>query len=186
VFRLLALTTAVFTTLLLHDQAGKYNLGRPATPEEIRSRDISVSPTGAGLPSGRGTAREGRSIYALHCAVCHGEKGEGVGSYPPVAGGAGTLKGNNPVTTVGSYWPYATTVWDYINRAMPPQNPGSLSANEVYSTTAFILYLNGIVKDEEVIDAKTLPKMKMPNREGFIPDPRPDTKPPKPGAPRPN
>jgi cytochrome c len=138
------------------------------------------------LPFGHGTAKEGRSIYALHCAACHGEKGEGVGSYPPVAGGAGTLKGNNPVTTVGSYWPYATTVWDYINRAMPPQNPGSLRADEVYSSTAFILFLNGIVKDDELIDAKSLPKVKMPNREGFIPDPRPDTKPAKPPASRPN
>jgi cytochrome c len=86
------------------------------------------------------------------------------------------------VITVGSYWPYATTVWDYINRAMPPQNPGSLSADETYSATAFILYLNGIVEDEEAIDAKSLPKVKMPNRDGFVPDPRPDTKPPRPGA----
>jgi hypothetical protein len=173
-----------FTPLLLFAQAGKYHLGRTATPEEIKARDISVSPAGNGLPAGHGTAREGRPIYALRCAACHGENGEGVGSYPPVAGGRGTLRGDKPVTTVGSYWPYATTVWDYINRAMPPQKPGSLSADEVYSTTAFILYLNGIVEDEEVMNAKSLARVKMPNREGFIPDPRPDTKPAKSGASR--
>lgn len=179
-------TGIFFTSLLLFAQSGKYHLGRTATPEEIQARDISVSPTGAGLPSGHGSAREGRAIYAVRCAACHGEKGEGVGRYPPVAGGRGTLKGDKPLITVGSYWPYATTVWDYINRAMPPQEPGSLSADEVYSTTAFILYLNGIVKDDEVMNAKSLARVKMPNREGFIPDPRPDTKPAKPGASWPN
>jgi S-disulfanyl-L-cysteine oxidoreductase SoxD len=186
VFRWLVFTTALFASFLLCAQSGKYRLGRAATPEEIRARDISVSPTGAGLPPGHGTAKDGRAIYALRCAACHGEKGEGVGSNPPVAGGRGSLKSNKPVITVGSYWPYATTVWDYINRAMPPENPGSLSAHEVYSTTAFILYLNGIVKDDEEINAKSLVRVKMPNREGFIPDPRPDTKQTIPEASRPN
>ena len=157
-------------------QGGKHNLGRIATPEELQARDISVFPTGVGLPPGEGSAKEGRSIYVARCASCHGDRGEGHGANPPIAGGLGTLKSDAPRTTVGSYWPYATTVWDYINRAMPYQEPGSLSPHEVYSVTAYVLYLNGIVGDSEVLNAKSLPKVKMPNRDGFVPDPRPDTK----------
>jgi S-disulfanyl-L-cysteine oxidoreductase SoxD len=122
-----------------------YNLGRPATPGEIRKRDISVAPDGTGLPVGHGTVEQSRYIYMVLCASCHGDRGQGVGDYPALSGGQGTLKSNNPVLTVGSYWPYATTVWDYTHRAMPYQRPGTLSVDETYALTAFLLYLNGNV-----------------------------------------
>jgi cytochrome c len=162
------------TAVVVLAQSGKHNLGRVPTPEELRARDISVFPTGAGLPPGEGSAKEGRNIYGARCASCHGEHGEGYRENPPIAGGFGTLKSDAPLITVGSYWPYATTVWDYINRAMPYQEPGSLTPREVYSVTAYVLYLNGIVSESEVLNAKSLPKVKMPNRYGFVSDPRPD------------
>jgi S-disulfanyl-L-cysteine oxidoreductase SoxD len=163
-------------------RGGRYNIGKPAAPQQVRAFDISVSPSGAGLPPGEGTARSGRDLYLSQCAFCHGEKGEGKPGSPALAGGIGTLKSAEPVLTVGSFWPYSTTVWDYINRAMPPQNPGSLTPSEVYSVTAYVLHLNGLVKEEETIDAKTLPKIVMPNRNGFVPDPRPDVNKTKPGV----
>jgi mono/diheme cytochrome c family protein len=174
--RFLLLSCLLLTTLIVLAQGGKHNLGRVPTPEELQARDISVFPTGAGLPPGEGSAKEGRNIYVARCASCHGERGEGRGANPPIAGGLGTLKSEAPRATVGSYWPYATTAWDYINRAMPYQEPGSLSADEVYSVTAYVLYLDGIVSEGEVLNAKSLPKIKMPNRDGFVPDPRPDTR----------
>jgi len=174
--RFLLFGCLVLTTMVVMGQRGKYNLGRVPTSEELQARDISVFPTGVGLPPGEGSAKEGRSIYVARCASCHGDHGEGHGANPPIAGGLGTLKSDAPRITVGSYWPYATTVWDYINRAMPYQEPGSLSPQEVYSLTAYLLYLNGIVGDSEVLNAKSLPKVKMPNRDGFVPDPRPDTR----------
>jgi cytochrome c len=134
-----------------------------------------VGPQGKELPPGRGTAREGASIYAQKCAACHGATGT-EGPADRLVGGQGTLAGDRPVRTVGSYWPYATTVWDYINRAMPVNNPGSLTPNEVYALTAFILSRNGIVQETEVMDRESLPKVRMPNRDGFVPDARPDWK----------
>jgi len=172
----LLLSCLFLTAFIVLAQTGKHNLGRVPTPEELQARDISVSPTGAGLPPGEGSAKEGRNIYVARCASCHGEHGEGHRENPPIAGGLGTLKGDAPLITVGSYWPYATTVWDYINRAMPYQEPGSLAPPEVYSVTAYVLYLNHIVGEDEVLNAKSLPKVKMPNRDGFVPDPRPDTR----------
>lgn len=176
--RLLLLNCLLLTTLIVLAQGGRHNLGRIPTPEELQTRDISVFPTGVGLPPGEGSAKEGRSIYVARCASCHGEHGEGHGANPPIAGGLETLKGDTPLLTVGSYWPYASTVWDYINRAMPYQEPGSLSPREVYSVTAYVLYLNCIVSESEVLNAKSLPKVKMPNRDGFVPDPRPDIRTP--------
>jgi mono/diheme cytochrome c family protein len=155
-------------------QAPQYNLGRPAPAEEIRKRDISVAPDGTGLPAGHGTVEEGRYIYKVLCASCHGDGGRGVGDYPSLVGGQGTLKSKSPVLTVGSFWPYATTVWDYTRRAMPYQRPGTLTPDETYAVTAFILYMNGIVNEKAELNEKTLPKVKMPNRDGFLPDPRPD------------
>jgi len=153
----------------------RYAIGRAATEEEIAARDISVSPTGTGFPAGNGTAALGRGLYEQRCAGCHGLRGEGVGDdYPPLAGGSGTLATNNPILTVGSYWPYATTVWDYIRRAMPYETPGTLRAEEVYAITAYVLFLNGIVHEDTVLDAQSLPAVHMPNRDGFIGDPRPD------------
>ena len=149
--------------------------GRPATEAEIKAMDFTVLPNGAGLPKGHGDAVHGRALYEQQCQECHGVRGEGQsGKYPALAGGAGSLNSINPQKTVGSYWPYATTVWDYINRAMPYDKPGSLSADEVYALTAYLLNLNDIIRDDEVMNAKTLPQVKMPNRNGFIGDPRPD------------
>lgn len=155
-------------------QAPQYHLGRQATPEGIRSRAISVAPDGTGLPNGHGSVAEGRDIYKVLCANCHGDRGQGVGDYPALAGGQGTLQSNDPVLTVGSYWPFATTLWDYTRRAMPYQRPGTLTPNETYALTAFILYTNGILEEKAEVNEKTLPKVRMPNRDGFVPDPRPD------------
>ena len=156
-------------------QSPNYGVGRAPSAEEVRAYDTSVGPQGKELPPGRGTAREGASIYAQRCASCHGATGT-EGPNDRLVGGEGSLAGDRPVKTVGSYWPYATTVWDYINRAMPLNNPGSLTPNQVYALTAFILFRNGIVQETEVLDRESLPKVRMPNREGFIPDVRPDWK----------
>jgi cytochrome c len=154
----------------------RYGIGRTAPAELIRRWDITVSPDGRGLPPGQGTARAGQGLYERSCAACHGLQGEGQGDYPPLAEGRGTLATAKPVQTVGSFWPYATTVWDYVHRAMPYQAPGSLKPDEVYALTAYILYLNKIVKRDEILSRQTLPSVKMPNRDGFVPDPRPDVK----------
>ena len=155
-------------------QAGRYDIGREATSDEVRARDISVRPDGVGLPSGHGTPDEGGRVYAAKCSSCHGDGGEGVAHYPALVGGQGSLTSVKPLRTVGSYWPYATTVWDHIHRTMPYMEPGTLTPNETYSVTAYILFLNGIVDEDLELNEKTLPKVKMPNRDGFVPDPRPD------------
>ena len=150
---------------------------RPATPDEIRQRDYTVLPTGVGLPEGSGTAAKGRDVFKSKCAVCHNEKAEGKqGQYPALVGGVGSLATPRPVKTVTSYWPYATTLFDYIRRAMPYDQPRTLSNDEVYSVAAFLLSLDGIVKENDELNAKTLPQIRMPNRDGFIPDARPDVK----------
>jgi len=146
--------------------------GRRASPSEIAAADIAVFPDGSGLPTGRATAREGRLVYGQHCAACHGDKGQGSDDFPGLAGGVGSLGGGTPLLTVGSYWPYATTLWDYTRRAMPYPRPGSLTPQEVYAVTAYVLYLNGIVEEDSVLDQSTLPRVRMPNRDGFIADPR--------------
>lgn len=158
---------------MLAAQPSKYGVGQPATAEQIRNLGASISPDGSGLPEGSGTVVAGREVYAARCASCHGVKGEG-GVGAPLVGGQGTLRTAKPLKTVGSYWPYATTVWDYINRAMPFNQPGLLKAPEVYAVTAYILNLNGILENNATMDAKSLPKVKMPNRDGFVGDPRPD------------
>ena len=144
------------------------NLGRPATAEEIRRWDIAVGPAGKELPPGSGTAQEGAKVFAQKCAVCHGPTAEG-GVAKRLVGGKGTLNTLRPEKTVGAFWPFATTVWDYINRAMPQNQEGTLSANEVYAVTAFLLFRNEIIQESDVMDAKSLPKVQMPNRNGFIP-----------------
>ena len=148
------------------------NIGRAPTKEEIQAWDISVGPDGKGLPPGQGTAKDGAPIFAAKCAVCHGPNGEGAKIGPRVVGGIAdteTLTTLKPVRTVGGYWPYATTVWDFINRAMPRGQSGTLTPNEVYALTAFILAKSEIIKEDDVLDAKTLPKVQMPNRSGFVP-----------------
>ncbi|HEY1362476.1 MAG TPA: cytochrome c [Xanthobacteraceae bacterium] len=155
---------------------GHFGYGAPATADEIAGWDIDARGDGAGLPEGSGTVAQGEEIYARQCAACHGTFGEGEGRYPKLAGGEGTLTGDRPEPTVGSYWPFAPTLWDYINRAMPFQAPRSLSVAEVYALTAFVLNLNNIVSNDFIADRDSLAKVKMPNRDNFTwEDPRPDT-----------
>jgi cytochrome c len=142
-------------------------LGVPASPATIAAMDISIAPDGSGLPAGSGTAVAGEKIYLARCMACHGEKGQD-GLHDRLVGGHGSLASKAPVKTVGSYWPYATTLFDYVRRTMPYQEPRSLQDGEVYALTAYLLYLNGIVGQQEVVDATTLPKVKMPNRDNFI------------------
>jgi mono/diheme cytochrome c family protein len=176
--RLLLSVMILASGVAAFSQAPTYHLGRTPSEEEIRAWDIVIGPEGKELPAGSGTAKEGAKVYAQRCARCHGptaaEGGSTIGIRPPppLVGGQGTLKTLHPVRTVGSWWPFATTVWDYINRAMPLFEEGSLSPNEVYSLTAFLLYRNGILKENDVVDAKGLPQIQMPNRNGFVP-PRP-------------
>ena len=144
------------------------NLGRIAAPEEVASWDISIGPDGAGLPPGSGTPKQGEAVYTAKCLVCHGEKGAGKPN-DALVGGRGTLVGDQPpVKTVGSFWPYATTLFDYVRRAMPLNESKSLTNDEVYAVVAYLLQLNGIISEGETINAYTLPKVPMPNREGFM------------------
>jgi S-disulfanyl-L-cysteine oxidoreductase SoxD len=155
-------------------QSQQYKIGRLAMPQEIRELDVSVAPDGSGLPKGGGTVSQGRRVYQSLCANCHGDRGRGMLQYPALAGGQGTLKSKDPLRTVGSYWPYATTVWDFIHRTMPYARPGTLTANQTSAVTAFVLYLNGILDKDAALDENTLPRVRMANRNGFVPDPRPD------------
>jgi len=161
------------TAAALSAQSPKYGVGRPPTPEQIHDLGTAIAPDGSGLPEGSGTVAAGQEMFAARCSKCHGEKAEGAVG-PTLVGGQGTLATAKPLKTVGSYWPYATTVWDYINRAMPFDQPGLLKPPEVYAVVAYILNLNGIIGNDQVMDAKSLPKVKMPNRDGFVADPRPD------------
>jgi len=158
-------------------EPGYFGYGTRPTPEQLAGWDIDVrGDDGTGLPPGQGSVQRGGKIYAEQCAACHGTFGEGEGRFPKLAGGAGTLRDDRPDPTVGSYWPFAPTLWDYINRAMPFPAPHSLAADDVYALTAYILNLNEIVAGDFVADRETLPKVKMPNHDNFIwHDPRPDT-----------
>ena len=146
-------------------------LGVPATPAEIASADISIPPDGTGLPEGSGTPAQGAQVYAAKCIACHGPEGAG-GVNDRLVGGQGTLKTPVPVKTIGSYWPHATTVFDYIRRAMPPDAPNSLSDGEVYNLVAFLLAQNELIPADAVVDAASLPKVKMPAHDRFVPDTR--------------
>lgn len=154
-------------------QSPKYGVGRTPSPEEIRALGVTSNPSGEGLPEGKGTAKEGRDVYDLRCKECHGPEGKGADQIGFI-GKPDQLLATPQVRNVGSYWPYATTLWDYTNRAMPFDRPGTLTADQVYAVTAYILFLNGIVEEDAVIDADTLPDVRMPNRDGFVPDDRPD------------
>lgn len=163
----------------------RFGFGRPATAAEIAAIDIDIKPDGSGLPAGRGTPADGAPIYASKCAQCHGKTG--------TEGPNDILVGREPRTgfpfsqepdlrhTIGNYWPYATTVFDYIRRAMPPTAPGSLTDDEVYALTAFLLHANELIAEGEVVDKAMLPKVRMPAREHFVPDTRRQM-PPKPAA----
>ncbi|HYR41942.1 MAG TPA: cytochrome c [Terriglobia bacterium] len=175
-------------------QSPTYNLGRTPASEELRAWDISIGPEGKELPPGSGTATEGGKIYTQKCAQCHGATGaEGDtnapqggrrdtslgGAFPRLVGGVGSLATERPVRTVGSNYPVATTIWDYINRSMPMYQEGTLKPDEVYALTAFLLFRNGIIQETDIINAKSLPKIQMPNRDGFVPA-RPEWKKPVP------
>ncbi len=142
-------------------------LGHPASPEEVASWDSSVFPDGEGLPEGQGSVAEGEKIYQQQCQVCHGDNGLGQ-SADQLAGAQMALTSEYPEQTIGSYWPYATTVFDMVRRSMPMTAPGSLTDNEVYAVTAYLLYLNKLIDKDDVMNASSLPKVKMPNEAGFI------------------
>jgi len=153
-------------------QSRTYNVGTPLSQEEIRGFDFMVGPEGKELPPGRGTAKEGAEIFAKKCAVCHGKNGEGGAVQRLVLGSPGNphrgpFKDTEKSAT--SYYPYPTIPWDYINRAMPANKPGSLTPDEVYALVAFLFYRNGIINENDVMDATSLPKVEMPNRDGFVP-----------------
>ncbi|MBB4265320.1 c-type cytochrome [Roseospira visakhapatnamensis] len=155
-----------------------YDLGRPATPEEIAGWDVDVMPDGTGAAMGQGTAAEGEEIYMVQCAYCHGEFGEGLERYPVLFGGEDTLASGNPVKTPGSYWPYASTLYDYIYRAMPFGQAQLMTPDQVYALTAYLLYINFVIDDEDfVLSNENIGDIEMPNREGFIADSRPDAQP---------
>ena len=174
-------------------QMPTYGVGRAPTAEEIQAWDLTIPPDGRGLPPGQGTAVLGKPLYADRCASCHGDNGDDP-KYRALVGGRGPLTsaelsenldwllGGKPVLTIGKFWPYATTLWSYINRAQPFDEPGSLTPDQVYAVTAYLLFLNGIIGEADVINARTLPAVKMPNRDGFVPDARPDVG--KPAAPK--
>ena len=165
----LLIVTAVFAVQAFRPAviAAQLGLGRPPTAEELKSQDIEVRPDGRGLPPGSGTAERGRDLYARRCAACHGASGK-EGPFDRLTGGNGSLATPQPLKTVGSFWPYATTLWDYINRSMPYDRPGTLTTDEVYAATAFVLYLNGLVGATDNLTEATLPRVQMPNRDGFI------------------
>jgi S-disulfanyl-L-cysteine oxidoreductase SoxD len=156
---------------------GLLALGRVPTDTEIRGWDIDIAPDGRNLPPGSGTVAQGRAIYAQQCVACHGENGKGGLMRAPLAGGGATLKSNTPVMTVGGYWPHATTLFDYIRRAMPFDRPQSLKPDQVYALTAYLLHLDGVVGADATLDARTVTATKMPNRSAFFThDNAPDTR----------
>jgi len=164
----LLIAASILATASAAFAAESPNLGRVATPEEIAPWDISIGADGVGLPPGSGTPKQGETVYAAKCVACHGEKGAGKPN-DQLVGGQGTLPGDKaPVKTVGSFWPYATTVFDYVRRAMPYNESKSLTDDEIYAVVAYILNLNGIIADNDTMDAQTLRKVKMPNRDGFV------------------
>jgi len=144
------------------------NLGKAISAEDLAAWDISVGPDGAGLPPGSGTVKQGEAVFVAKCQACHGEKGAGTPN-DRLVGGQGSLPGDKPpVKTVGSFWPYATTLFDYIRRAMPFNESKSLTGDEVYGVVAYLLNLNGVIPEGETMNAQSLPKVTMPNREGFV------------------
>jgi len=165
---ILGAVASLAANLALAANVAPPKLGRPATPDEVAKASISIPPDGEGLPAGSGSVAQGAQIFAAKCAVCHGANAQGTPSGDRLVGGIGTLNTPNPVKTVSSYWPYATTLFDYIRRAMPLPNPQSLQNDEAYALVAYILSIDNIVPKDAVLDAQSLPKVQMPNRSGFV------------------
>jgi S-disulfanyl-L-cysteine oxidoreductase SoxD len=153
--------------------AQRLGIGREATGAEIAGWDIDIRPDGQGLPAGKGTVKQGEPLYVERCAACHGEFGESAGRWPILMGGAGTLASSDPVKSIGSYWPFASTVMDYIRRSMPFGNAQSLTNDELYAITAYVLYLNDVIKDENFeLNQQSFTSIKLPNQPNFIADDR--------------
>jgi cytochrome c len=152
--------------------AKKLGLGREAHPDEVKAWDIDVRPDGAGLPAGKGSVQEGEALFLERCAACHGEFGEGAGRWPPVAGGHGSLGKESPEKTIGSFWPFASTAFDYVRRTMPFGDAQSLTPDEVYALIAFILNMNDVVEDDFVLSKENFASIKLPNEKGFRDDDR--------------
>ena len=169
----LTMVSSLWAGVVAQAPPARYDIGRMATAAEISRWGVSIGPTGEGLPAGGATAADGRPMYLRHCARCHGPAGT-EGPDDTLVGGRGTLGSDAPSKTVGSYWPFATTLWDYVNRAMPFDQAGSLTADEVYGSVAYVLFLNEIIGEQDRMDASSLPRVQMPNQRGFVPDPRPD------------
>lgn len=163
---------AIAVSPVLADGKKKTGLGRPALPEEVAAWNIDVRPDGLGLPVGKGSVKEGEAIFLEQCAACHGEFGEGAGRWPVLAGGQGSLKSEGPEKTIGSFWPFASTTFDYIRRAMPFGNAQSLTPDQVYALTAFLLNLNEVVKDDFVLSNENFKTIKLPNEANFYDDDR--------------
>jgi cytochrome c len=155
--------------------AKKLGLGREAHPDEVKAWDIDVRPDGVGLPVGKGSVKEGEALFLERCAACHGEFGEGAGRWPPVAGGHGSLDKDSPEKTVGSFWPFASTAFDYVRRTMPFGDAQSLTPDETYAIVAFILNMNDVVKDDFVLSNENFSSVKLPNEKGFRDDDREST-----------
>lgn len=147
-------------------------LGRAALPQEIKAWDIDIRPDGKGLPAGKGSVKAGEKLFTEQCAACHGDFGEGKDRWPVLAGGFGSLKSQGPEKTIGSYWPYLSTVYDYINRSMPYGNAQSLKPDQVYALTAYLLFMNEVVEDDFVLSDKNFNKIKLPNQKNFYMDDR--------------
>ena len=173
-----ALLSPVLSASQAFAEERPFNLGQLATAEQVAGWDIDVRPDGLGAPVGAGNAFDGEEVYADRCASCHGDFGEAVDRWPVLVGGEGTLNGHDPVKTTGSYWPYASTMFDYIYRAMPFGEAQSLTHNETYQIVAYLLYMNDIIDDEFEVSQENIGTIEMPNRNGFMmPDPRPDAQP---------
>lgn len=169
---ILALPSVAFAAETAKPVVKDFGLGTPATPDMYKAYLIDVRPDGQGAPVGKGSVKEGEKLFGEQCSSCHGDFGEGVGKFPVLMGGEGTLTRDHPVKTIGSYWPYASTLFDYINRAMPFPMPKSLTPDQVYSVTAWLLNQNNIVKDDFVLTNENIGTIKMPNANGFYMDDR--------------
>lgn len=175
--RFLNAAIAAFACVLWASQAdaGNYSLGRNATADEVRAWDIDVRPDGQGLPEGKGTVAQGEELFQERCAACHGDFGEGIDRWPVLAGGQDSLKSERPEKTIGSYWPYLSTAYDYIYRAMPFGDAQSLSADETYAIVAYLLHMNDLVDGEFELNKSNFTSIRLPNEKNFVEDPRPDT-----------